>query len=221
MYFAYLLLLLASIFSFRNWTDLNQLPDIYSIDGSITYAELADTTHMQKTMEHDHFVIKQNAAFTYIAIRSNSFTILNAYIIDPEFLKVFHASAALGEINYEVVEDAYQTESEAFEWIYRDPTSWGDEIHPNGVTSITDFYKRFGWMSNTYSMGSYREYEMIIDNAHFGENSQLALSFSSTIEGDRAVRFYINNEPATITGDYDSDLQLHNGNVQSSFKLAH
>ncbi len=219
MYFVYLLLTLTSVFPYLEWTDLNHLPEIYSVDGSFTYEELADTTHMQKILEHDHFSIKKNSEFTYIAIRSNSFTILNAYIIDPEYLKVFHASAALGEINYESTGTMYRTESEAFEWIYRDPTSWGDDLHPNGVTSIHDFYARFGWMSNTYSMGSYREYEMIIDNAHFNKSSKLVLSFSSTIDGERAVRFFKDGEITSITGDSEVDLQLHNGNVEQRISV--
>lgn len=204
--------------SHEEWNALDQLAKKYQIDGSISGLEIRDTTAFQEISRSTFHVIKRSEEFTYIGIRSNNSTILNAYLINPDSFKIFHASAALGEVGYQREKENFTTKSEAFEWIYRDPNSW-DEKHPEGADSIESFYERFGWMASTWTMGSYREFEMLISNQHFSDQSKLVVSFSAVREEQYQILFFLDGEEISLTGDDELDKSLHNGYLKSLIQL--
>ena len=188
------------------------LPEGYAIDGSISVKEIRDTTFMKVSFKTRRFVIKKSKDFTYIAIRSNSSSILNAYVITDKKISVLHASAALGQIDLVREADQYVASKTAFDWIYRDPESW-DEKHPDGVDTIEAFYKRFEWMANTWHSGSYREIEMLIDNNLIDNNARLIISYTSIEDGEYAIRFKEGTNDISISGDEETDNDLHNGYI--------
>lgn len=205
-------------FQYPIWNDLKSAGEKYQIDGSFSVSEVTDTTDFQTITNSSFYVVKKSDKFTYIAARSNGFTILNTYLIDADSFKIMHASAALGQVDYWRSGDEFITESDSFQWIYRDPSTW-DEKHPDGVDSIEEFYERFGWMANTWTMGSYREYEMLISNQHFTESTKLIVSFSAKKDDQNQVLFYLDGEETSITGDLEGDKLLHNGYLKSPIKL--
>ena len=207
-----------SLNSGPRWTSLQHLPENYSIDGSVSIHEIRDTTYMREVSRSPLYVVKKSTDFTYIGIRSNNFTILNAYLVNNDSLKILHASAALGQADYKRSGQQLTTPTKNFEWIYRDPASW-DEKHPNGVDTIEEFYERFGWMANTWTMGSYREFEMVISNQHFDKNTQLVVSFGSLKEDAYGIRFYLNGEEISLTGTPANDKSLHDGYLINPISL--
>lgn len=203
---------------FSPYTKLSELPDTYQIDGSISINELRDTIQMKEVSKTPLYLIKKTDKFTYIGIRSNNFTILNAYLVDSDSFKILHASAALGQVNYYRSENHFTTDSESFEWIYRDPNTW-DEKHPNGVDNIDSFYEQFGWMANTWTMGSYRDFEMLISNQHFSPSTKLFLSFGSIENDAYGIRFFYDGKQVSLTGIPADDKSLHDGYLIKPLKL--
>ncbi|WP_370088637.1 WD40/YVTN/BNR-like repeat-containing protein [Ekhidna sp.] len=200
------------------WTSLEELDLKYQIDGSISGLEIRDTAAFKQISRSTFHVIKRSKEFTYIGIRSNNSTILNAYLINADSFKVFHASAALGEVSYQREKQNFTTQSDEFEWIYRDPNSW-DEKHPEGANSIESFYDRFGWMASTWTMGSYREFEMLISNQHFADQSKLLVSFSAVRGEEYQTLFFLGGEEVSLTGDDELDKSLHNGYLKSPVQI--
>ncbi|WP_424961369.1 hypothetical protein [Ekhidna sp.] len=215
------LLLLSSYLMIQEspWKSIESIPKKYQIDGSYSGLEMLDTLEMKPAVTDNRFVIKKSKDFTYIAIRSNTSTILNAYIVNENEIKVLHASAALGQVDFKKEGDAFIPTQSSFDWIYRDPTAWGDELHPDGEQTLEGFYERFGWMASTWYMGSYRDFEMIIDNSHFEDNSRLLVSYTSMENNERSIRMKEGNNFASLTGNYETDVKLHNGNIPESINL--
>ncbi len=199
------------------WSPLDDIKQTYNIDGSIGVKEITDTSTMTTMHKADHYVIKRSDTHIYIGIRSNTSTILNTYLITTDTLKVLHASAALGEVNFIKNGKRYLPEKSAFDWIYRDPNAW-PEKHPDGVNTIEEFYDRFGWCANTWYSGSYREFEMIIDRK-LANNARLVISYSSLENDTWGIRFKEGTENVSITGDKTIDDKLHNGYLPESIDL--
>ncbi|MTI20696.1 hypothetical protein E1176_06655 [Fulvivirga sp. RKSG066] len=190
----------------------------YKIDGSITYGEIRDTSEFKYQLKHPHYIVKQNDVHTYLAVRSNSGTIMNAYILRHDGLKVFHASAALGQVAYVGSGDTLMTSVKEFDWVFRDSTVWS-EPHPEGVASLEAFFKRFGWVANVWSMGSYREYEKLLDNTLLSDEARLLVSFASMDDDIWEVKFYENGKQISLTGDAEIDKQVHNGYITQKIKI--
>lgn len=197
-----------------SWKNIESISKSYRIDGSVSVKEITDTTAMKLVSKAKRYVVKKSKDFTYIAIRSNTSTILNAYIISPTKISILHASAALGQVDMVKQGDEYKPTQAEFDWIYRDPETW-DEKHPDGVDSIEAFYQRFGWLANTWHSGSYREFEMIISNTLI-QDDRLLISYSSIEEGERAIRFKEGTNDISISGSKETDDQLHNGYIPKS-----
>ncbi|MEQ6166321.1 hypothetical protein AAOE16_03940 [Ekhidna sp. MALMAid0563] len=214
------LLIISKVFSQPNeWKSLETISDKYKIDGSISVREIVDTTLMKNVVKDRRFIIKKSEGFTYIGIKSNTSSILNAYLIDANKISVLHSSAALGQIDLVREDTTYRATKTEFDWIFRDPESW-DEMHPDGVDTIEKFYNRYGWMANTWNSGSYREVEMIIDNAHFTNNTRLIISYTSREDGEYGIRFKEGKNDVSISGDPEVDKQLHNGYIPEMLEFA-
>jgi hypothetical protein len=208
----YILFTLTTVYAQDSWKDASKIPDKYKVDGSLSIREVTDTTQLKTIVNQQRFVIKKSSDFTYIAIRSNTNSMLNAYLIDPNKISVLHASAALGQMDFLKKNDEYIPTKTEFDWIYRDPEVW-DEKHPEGVDSLKDFYSLFGWTANTWNYGSYREVEMIINNAHFINETRLIISYTSIEDGEYAIRFFEGKNNVSISGDKETDMRLHNGHI--------
>lgn len=201
-----------------NWKNPDQLIEKYKIDGSLSVSEVTDTLLLKRTTNDPRYIIKKSEDFTYIAIRSNTSTILNAYVVSDKKIQVLHASAALGQIDLNKEGDLYKAEKTEFDWIFRDPNVW-DELHPEGVSTIDKFYEIYGWMANTWTFGSYREVEMLIDNSLIGEGDRLLISYTSNEDGTRAVRFKDGTSDASLTGDPEADKKIHDGYIPGTIDL--
>ncbi|WP_416864784.1 MAG: hypothetical protein ACMVP2_19845 [Imperialibacter sp.] len=200
------------------WTNLNLLGDLYTIDGYISAREVLDTTQMQYDIKSHKFFIKKSQHFTYIAIRSNTSSILNTYLVSEDVITVLHASAALGQIDFVKHHHTFKPLKTEFDWIYRDPVAW-QEQHEDGVDTIQEFYNLFGWMANTWHSGSYREMEMIIDNTLMDENTKIVISYTSKEDELYGIRFKIGTEDTSLSGDESIDNQLHNGYIPATINL--
>ncbi len=200
------------------WTNLHFVGDLYNINGSISAQEVLDTTQMKYAVKSDRYLIKRSQYFTYIAIRSNTSSILNTYLINNDTIKVLHASAALGQIDFVKEYNTFKPLKTEFDWIYRDPVAW-HEKHENGTDTIQEFYTLFGWMANTWHSGSYREVEMIIDNTFMDENTKIVISYTSKEDELYGIRFKIGTEDTSICGDESIDNQLHNGYIPATINL--
>lgn len=216
--FALSLFAVVSYTSAQDFGDLSELPSSYIINGSLSVSEVTDTVGMQFLHKAPRYIIKKSEEFTYIAIRSNSGTILNAYLIDDQKIMILHASAALGQINMNYVDGVYKAEKTEFDWIYRDPNIW-DEKHPEGVDNIQEFYSQFGWTANTWTLGSYREFEMVIHNSLFSEDAELVISYTSMEDRERNIQFKKELEDSQLSGDIEIDNQIHNGYIPEEIEL--
>ncbi len=201
-----------------HWKNPGQLAEKYKIDGSLSVSEVTDTLLLKRTINEPRYIIKKSEDFTYIAIRSNTSTILNAYVVSDEKIQVLHASAALGQIDLNKEGGRYKAEKTEFDWIFRDPNVW-DEMHPEGVNTIDKFFGIYGWMANTWTFGSYREVEMLIDNRLISEDDRLLISYTSKEDGTRAVRFKEGTADASLTGDPAADKRIHDGYIPETIDL--
>ena len=171
------------------------LPALYKIDGSISFLEYSDTLYLKKVFSSDHFTIKENDSLFYLAIQSNTSTIANAYIKTKNKLQIMHASAALGEMIYELKLNIWKKEQEFWEWRYRDLIYW-KELHPRPLQDQLKFFKVFGWFASSISKGSFREWEFIISKQLLKNIRDLGVTFYIK----KNQKFELMNEPYWFYG---------------------
>jgi hypothetical protein len=207
---AFFLTISASLFA-------QNLPEPFVLDGTISVAELRSKDAFPIVEEDDWVTIREKDNLVYIAVTSNQLTIISAFLVGFEQLKVLHASAALGEANYNRQGETWQPDRERFDWIYRDPLFWGDEKHPDGVDSPAAFFQKYGWTANTVGMGSAREMELVFDKTRVGPYARVVVSY--TRKDGESGELVLGPGEQILTGDSARDLSIHNGELKKDLTM--
>ncbi len=166
------------------------LPFDYKLDGAVSYLEELDTSLMELVYTDHRLMIKSGPDYYYLAVRSDTATILNAYIFSPNKVKVMHASGALGETNFTKEVNTWVKDRSRWDWRYRDTVIWGryhkkDYMHAQPIQDFGDYYCTFKWVANTISFGSRREMEMVVSKDLVQDLSDLRVTY--TIAGEDKV----------------------------------
>jgi len=203
-----------------------------TIDGSVLWSEVFDTTHWITLEETDDILIRENETAFYVAIKSNTYTASNAYLKKDHHVQIMHCSYSLGNATFVKSSDKnkpWTALEEKYYWQFRDPILRDTaktnpfhieirELYNNTITlkaEQAEFYKNNRWVSHTMPMGSYREVELLIAKSLTDDIKNLAFSY---IKKDTAGQSRIQYYPSsiiTITGDPQLDIELQNGNLPS------
>ncbi len=183
---------------------------IVTIDGSISYKEISDTTEYRRVAGDSYVAIKENEENYYIAIRSNNFTIANVYLLDePDTITILHASFSLGSTQYKK-KQAWQPTEESFFWELRDPSVTEEEGEVNMVERYLAFYKKNGWVANTAPQGSYRDMEFLISKERLTENTRVIVAYKRVEDRESKLSYW----PSSVklwTQSAELDDKIYNG----------
>lgn len=177
-------------------SELNQsklLPFDYSLDGAISLLETYDTIQMNLYYSDDNLIIKETKDLYYVGVRSNTKTILNAYKISKDSIKIMHASASLGETNFLKIGEYWVKDPLKWDWRYRDTVVWGryhkqNYLHEHPLQDFSEYYEVFNWVANTVSFGSNREMEFVISKNILPDISSLLVTYQiKTSNGTRVI----------------------------------
>ena len=193
-----------------------------TIDGSVSYHELNDTTKWKSLVREADVVIRESDDSYYMAIISNTYTSVNVYVYDrPTKVKALHASYSLGDATYTkgeggqwlVIEAVVDEESgkKVYEWKFRDPILRDASATKNIPEEMGAFYTENLWVSNTMPMGSYREMEFLISKQLVKEVDDFSLTYLKKNDQGKTGLFYFPEPIKSITGEVKFDKELQNG----------
>lgn len=163
------------------------LPPDYSLNGSVSLLETNDTVQMSIYYSDENLLIKEAQNAYYVGVRSNCKTILSAYIISDDTIKIMHASASLGETNFVKNNDQWVKDRLKWDWRYRDTVVWGryhkkDFLHKQPIQDFNEYFQTFNWVANTVSFGSNREMEFVISKNILKDISSLLITYQLQTE---------------------------------------
>ncbi len=193
------------------------LPSDYVLDGSVSHLEMMDTIQMTTYYEDENLVIREAKDRYYIGVRSNRKTILSAYYLAPDQLKVMHASGALGETNFLRTDEYWVKDRPKWDWRYRDTVIWGryhkeDYLHKDPIQDFETYYQTFGWVANTISFGSNREMELVISKDLVEDVTNFCVSYEfDTPAGVRTI--IAPGRPGGITQNDSLNALIHEGAI--------
>lgn len=202
--------------SCKNEKSKELLSKPYLLDGSISVSEKNDTLLYDLLYENEFLFIKESQEHFYIGLHSDTKTIINAYYLGDDQVKVMHASASLGEINFNRNDsNEWVRDRDKWDWRYRDKDVWSsyhgeDYLHQDPILDFETFYSTFGWVSNTVSFGSYRDMEMIISKEIVPNVQQLFISFDVSFDQDSTKVF---SWPYPLREDSIEVLRIHQGGI--------
>jgi len=201
-----------------------------TIDGSIQWNEVFDTTYWKTLEETDDVLIRENETAFYVGIKSNTYTSVNAYLKKDHHVQIMHCSYSLGNATFVKSNEnnnKWVPLEEKYHWQFRDPilrdTSNKNQLHReikdfynNTITIETEqseFYKNNRWISHTMPMGSYREVEILIAKSLIGDIKKIVFSFLKKNEIGQPQIVFFPSSIKTLTGDPKLDRELQNGNL--------
>jgi hypothetical protein len=122
-------------------------------DGEWTGAEQHDIGNGNKVF------LKRDNDVLHVALSSaNSPFWSHLYLSDGKRIKVMHASAALGSINYEADGSLWRTSDKSFVYELRDR-----EFTPETATKMDSYFSKNGWVSNNVNLGDKKTVEAKIN----------------------------------------------------------
>lgn len=196
MKYHYIVLLLLTLGCNSGESDLSQprfLPSDYSLDGSVSMLETYDSIQMKIYYSDENLIIKESKDSYYVGVKSNSKTILSAYKVSKDTIKVMHASASLGETNFLNIGDHWVKDRLKWDWRYRDTVVWGryhkrNYLHQHPIQDFNEYFQTYNWVANTVSFGSNREMEFVISKKMLPDITSLLVTYQvSTSNGIRVM----------------------------------
>ncbi len=194
--------------------------EIIKIDGSISYKEVSDTIKFKDLISTEHVLIRESKHNYYIAIHSNVFTMANIFIYDEkeEMVKNLHASASLGNVDYQKQGDFWQPIQAKFDWEFVDPQVREVFLKTNITDELFAFYKKNHWVASTVFLGAYRETEFLIAKKLFPDTSKILIVFTAKKDGKSQYSFWPNSA-TKLTQSKEMDQQVHFGYVPKNVKF--
>ncbi|MEQ6168241.1 hypothetical protein AAOE16_13690 [Ekhidna sp. MALMAid0563] len=217
--FGYLFLALNALFiscSNKEKSETNILSEPYLLDGSISVFEKNDTIFYDLLYEGHFLLIKENQEHFYIGVHSDIKTIMNVYHLGDDQIKIMHASASLGEINFDRnTSNEWVRDRDKWDWRYRDKQVWTnyhgeDYLHQDPIRDFETFYSTFGWVGSTVSFGSQREMEMVISKEKVHDLDQLVVSLDIRFDEDST---HVYSWPFLLTDDSLEVFKIHQGGI--------
>jgi hypothetical protein len=154
---------------------------------------------LQVRLQHD-------GAALYIAIASPSDGFTSLCLGSADSVRILHASAALGAIEYRRVDRTWTPDQTSFVYGMRDPGLTGA-----AVAARQAYFVEHGWVASTAGMGGNRVQEFKIDARRLGPKTRLAAAYYVTT-GTGSVLSWPDSMP---TGDGCAALALVRGEVVS------
>lgn len=144
--------------------DWEQLDGIISNDEKIAF---------QKLGENGSSEISIAKTVDYLKVNVSSDTMYVASLClctNTNKTMVLHASAALGNVNYDMDSNGSWNTTDSFDWQMRE-----SDMSEKTKQMRAEHLKKYGWVANTLGMGSRKQVEFIISKA-FVNSSSISLA---------------------------------------------
>ena len=181
---------------------------IDSIDGIINDVNGLRT----KDSDRSKYSITMNDSLIYLSIDSEQIEVASVCICDKTKITVYHASAALGQLEYEKQANGQYVTNQRFSWGLKNVL-----VSEDIRKAQLDYFKLNGWVANTMMMGNKGQTEFVFDRSRF-ESSDLRFAFglmpASNPEEIIAMPFYKNKGCASlslVSGDPKSTYDFNPG----------
>ena len=130
--------------------------DFTQLDGQVSKEE---TAQFEKLGQNENSQLSVTSTDQYLKINVTSDTLYVASLclcLDEKKTRVFHASAALGNVNYTLDSNEKWITNDKFDWKMRERSL---DAATNELRKA--HLKTYGWVSNTTGMGSRKAVEFI------------------------------------------------------------
>lgn len=138
-------------------------------DGTLDKKEL---DNMKLVLEEgaNQLFIKETEEYLYISLKTEEIYVASMCICNGRTISVLHASAALGKLNYEELEDGKWNTNKSFVWEMREKGFSQKEMDKR-----KKYLDKNGWVANTMEMGEIGETEFVISKKWLDEKPRFAI----------------------------------------------
>lgn len=131
-------------------------------DGILADGEWSDA-EQHEIGDGNKVFLKRDKADLYVALKgSKSPSWFHLYLSDGKHVKVMHASAALGAINYRIEGSLWRTNDKSFAYELRDR-----EFNAETAAKMDAYYLKNGWVANNVNLGDKKTTEARINLGGF------------------------------------------------------
>ena len=135
--------------------------------------------------------LQHDGAALYIAIESPSDGFTSLCLGSPESVRILHASAALGAVDYRERSGQWTPAQTSFTYAMRDPA-----LTAAAIADRQAYFVQHGWVASTARMGGGRVQEFRIDRTRLSPATRLAVAYYVTT-GAGSVLTWPDSLPAT------------------------
>ncbi|MEP5612176.1 MAG: hypothetical protein ABJP45_07995 [Cyclobacteriaceae bacterium] len=166
--------------------------DLSHLDGRVTESEKRLFQLLGKN-GNSQLSIAQEDGYLKINVTSDTMYVASLCLcINKKKTIVLHASAALGNVNYESGSKGQWNSSDTFDWQLRE-----NDMSFETIELRKAHLETYGWVANTLGMGSQREAEFVISRSLLeGNNISLAAGLMPKADPENIIGI-----PAETSGD--------------------